>query len=75
VSLLLGQLEASVDRVEVRFEDGSAAPAVIRRPWWIYLVGGEESEPGHRPDKLVALDGDGRQVASEQLDPRYFGRP
>ncbi|HEY7561167.1 MAG TPA: hypothetical protein VH650_03250 [Gaiellaceae bacterium] len=75
VSLFLGPLEAPVASIEVRFEDGSARTVSTSGSWWVYLTGGKEREPGHRPDELVAFDADGRRVASEQLDPHYFGRP
>jgi hypothetical protein len=74
VALLLGRLEAPIDRIDVRFEDGAIRSAAVRGPWWVYLVGGEEIAPGHRPVALVAWDGDGL-VAVQEVDPRYLGRP
>jgi hypothetical protein len=75
VTLLMGPLGATVARIDVRFEDGSVRAAATRSAWWVYLVGGAELEPGHRPIELIALDRNGGRIASGRLDPGYLGRP
>jgi hypothetical protein len=36
------------------------------------VVGGDETEPGHRPVGLTALDADGVLVATEAIKPYYY---
>jgi hypothetical protein len=72
VRVLLGRLEPASDRIELRFEDGSVRDASIRAPWWVYVVGGGETDPGHRPLALIALDSAGAIVAKQALVPYSF---
>ncbi len=72
VRVLLGRLEAPAARIELRLEDGAVRAASIRAPWWVYVVGGDETEPGHRPVELTALDPGGAVLARQEVDPYYF---
>jgi hypothetical protein len=72
VATVHGRLPANVAAIEVRFQDGAVRPASVRRPWWIYVVGGEETEPGHAPIELVARGADGDVVATQELNPYTF---
>ena len=72
VRVLEGRLVAPAARIQVRFEDGGVRTASIRAPWWVYVVGGDETEPGHRPVGLNALDADGAVVAAEAIKPSYY---
>jgi hypothetical protein len=72
VRVVLGRLHAPASRVEVRFEDGVVKSASVRLPLWVYIVGGDETEPGHRPVELRALDANGAVVASRKLEPFYY---
>jgi hypothetical protein len=72
VWILLGQLETPAARIEVRFEDGAVRAASVRAPWWVYVVGGDETQPGRRPVELAALDPGGALVARQELDPYYY---
>lgn len=69
VRVLLGRLEAPAVRVDVRFEDGRVRAASTRSPWWVHVVGGSETEPGHRPVALIARDSAGGEVATQELSP------
>ena len=72
VRALVGRLEAPAVRIELRFEDDSSKAASIRAPWWVYVVGGDETEPGHRPVELITLDTEGAIVVREELEPYFF---
>jgi hypothetical protein len=72
VHIVYSRLPADIASIEVRFEDGAVRPASIRPPWWIYVVGGTETEAGHRPTALVARSADGVLLATERLDPYTF---
>jgi hypothetical protein len=72
VRVIHGRLEPLAAGIEVRFEDGAVRDASVRAPWWTYVVGGDEVEPGHRPVELAALDSDGTVVATQALDPSYY---
>lgn len=72
VQVLLGRLKTPAARIEVRFEDGAVRAAFVRAPWWVYVVGGDETEPGHRPVELTALDARGTVAAKQELDPYSF---
>jgi hypothetical protein len=72
VRVTLGRLHAPASRIEVRFEDGAVRAASVRPPLWVYVVGGDETEPGHRPVELTALDAGGTVVARRQVDPYYY---
>ena len=72
IVVLLGPLQAPATKIELRFEDGASRSASTRGPWWVYVVGGEETEPGHRPVEVVALDSAGTPVGSERLEPDRF---
>jgi hypothetical protein len=61
-----------VAAIEVRFQDGASHPASVRAPWWIYVAGGEETEPGHAPVELIARGADGAVVARQDLNPYMF---
>jgi hypothetical protein len=74
VRVLQGRLVAQTARIQVRFEDGAVRAASIRAPWWVYVVGGDETEPGHRPVGLTALDVSGAAVATEAIKPYYYTR-
>jgi hypothetical protein len=67
-----GRLPAGVAAIEVHFEDGETRPASLRAPWWIYVAGGEETEPGHAPVALIARGADGWVVARQNLNPYIF---
>lgn len=68
----LGWLNAPASGIEVRFEDGAVRAASVRAPLWVYVVGGDETEPGQRPVELLALDAGGVVVATQQVDPYYY---
>ena len=72
IRVLLGRLETPAARIEVRFEDGAVRAASVRDPWWVYVVGGDETEPGLRPVELTALDPGGAVLARQELDPSYY---
>lgn len=72
VRVFLGRLHAPASRLEVLFEDGAVRAASVRAPLWVYVVGGDETEPGHRPVELAALDADGAVVATEAIEPYYY---
>jgi hypothetical protein len=75
IRVLAGRLEAPAVRIDLRFEDGSVKPASVRAPWWVHVVGGDETEPGHRPVGLVALNASGGVAARERLDPYAYTAP
>jgi len=70
--VLLGRLTGSAARIEVRFEDGEVRSASLRSPWWVYVVGGDRTEPGHRPIGLTAFDAAGTVVAKQPVKPYYY---
>ena len=67
-----GRLPTGVARIDVRFQDGEIRPASVRAPWWIYVAGGDETEPGHAPTELIARDAGGAIVARQDLNPYVF---
>ena len=67
VRVLLGRLEGASTGVEIHFEDGSVRMASVRAPWWVYVVGGEETEPGHRPISFTSVDDTGAPVRDVDL--------
>lgn len=72
IRVLQGRLEGPAARIDVRFEDGAVRATSIRAPLWVYVVGGDELEPGRRPVGLVALDPRGAVVATQEFEPYYF---
>jgi hypothetical protein len=69
---------AYVDRVEIRFADGTTAQpeiawvsAPINAGFFLYAFNAEQQQPGHEVSSVVALDKDGN-VVTEQTTP---GRP
>src|ERR687891_591770 len=72
IRVLLGRLETPAARIEVGFEDGAVRAASVRDPWWVYVVGGDETEPGLRPVELTALDPGGAVLARQELDPYHY---
>jgi hypothetical protein len=72
VHMVYGRLMTGVAAIDVRFQDGRIQHASVRAPWWIYVVGGDETEPGHAPIELVARAADGAVVGTEDLNPYAF---
>lgn len=72
VYALYGRLTGDTVMVEIRFEDGTVKPAAVRPPFWIYVLGGEQMSPGHRPAELLARDAAGALVSTQQLFPPDF---
>jgi hypothetical protein len=68
--VILGLIEPGTRRVDVYFEDGSVRPAGIREPFWTYVLGGEETQPGRRPVLVEATRGD--VVVGQELDRYSF---
>ncbi|HEX5468273.1 MAG TPA: hypothetical protein VFW80_04405 [Gaiellaceae bacterium] len=68
IRVILGQLEPPAVSVTVRFEDGTIREASTRGPWWVHVMSGDETEPGHRPVELTALAQDGSIVANQPID-------
>jgi hypothetical protein len=69
---LYGRLAPGASRIELRFEDGSLRPAARRGPWWVYVVSGRETDPGQRPQQLIARAPDGDVVARQALESVSF---
>jgi hypothetical protein len=72
VHLVYGRLVTGVAAIDVRFQDGHIRRAFVRAPWWIYVVRGDEAEPGHAPVELIARERGGSVVATEDLNPYEF---
>lgn len=72
VHILYGRLPQGVAGIDAGFEDGGARPAAVRGPWWIYVVGGEETKAGRRPTELIARRPDGSPAPTQELDPYSF---
>jgi hypothetical protein len=72
IRTLFGRLLAPTTAIEVVFEDGTTARASTRESWWIYVVGGHETEPGSRPVELRAVDSTGEVIATQPLDSSHF---
>lgn len=70
--MVYGRLLEGVAGIDVRFQDGEIHPASVRAPWWIYVAGGEQTEPGHAPIELIARGADGAVVARQELNPYAF---
>ena len=54
-------------RVDIRFEDGSIQSASLRPHFWIHVLVGDETAPGHRPTELLARDDAGSLLARQNL--------
>jgi hypothetical protein len=67
-----GRLPSGVTAMDVRFQDGETRTASVRAPWWIYIAGGDETEPGHAPVELLARAADGSVLARQKLNPYTF---
>jgi hypothetical protein len=72
IRILFGRLVLPATGIEVVFEDGGTESASTRDSWWIYVVGGDETEPGRRPVALRAVDATGEMIATQPLDGSYF---
>jgi hypothetical protein len=68
IRTLFGRLVAPATGIEVVFEDGRTASASARDSWWIYVMGGDETEAGRRPVELRALNASGEVVDTQRLD-------
>ncbi|HYY32843.1 MAG TPA: hypothetical protein VE693_04575 [Gaiellaceae bacterium] len=69
---IYGRVPDGVASIEVRFEDGAAHKVSVRAPWWIYVVGGDETAAGHRPVALEARGPDGALLATQHLNKFSF---
>ncbi len=65
--VLYGRLAGKTVTVEIRFEDGSTKRAAVRAPFWIYVLAGEQTSPGHRPSELIARSETDSIVATQEL--------
>lgn len=69
---IVGRRTEAQHSIDVRFEDGGIRAASTRGEWWVYVVGGNETQPGHRPVELVARDSDGHEIAQHAIDPNVL---
>jgi hypothetical protein len=65
----VGWAGPSVQRLVLRFEDGTSARLTLAGRYYLYVIPRAHWAPGHRPSELDAIAADGSVVYRRSLDP------
>lgn len=67
ILLLVGPVGSRVATLELRYQNGRAAPVSPHRGWALYEVKRPDYHKGRRPEVLIGRDDSGRTITSKRL--------